>query len=109
MENPFELIMQKLERIENLFLNHNVERAGNNKTKPYSEIMSVQQLSDYLDLSKSHIYKKTSSREIPHSKRGKKLYFEKSVIDDWVLENKITTSDEIEQLAANYILNNKRF
>jgi len=69
--------------------------------------MNVEQLANYLDLSKSHIYKKTSSREIPHYKRGKKLYFSKQEIDKWILKNRIETTKEIDQISKDYILKNK--
>ena len=81
MENPFELIMERLISIENLLIDLKANNFNSQTSKPFYEIMTIQQLSEYLNLSKSHIYKKTSSLEIPHSKRGKKLYFEKSVID----------------------------
>ena len=69
--------------------------------------MSVEQLANYLDLSRSHIYKKTSSKEIPHYKKGKKLYFNKKEIDQWILKDKIETSDEIEQMAKDYLTKNR--
>jgi len=43
--------------------------------------MNAKQLSIYLGLSISHIYKLTSTNNIPHSKRGKKLYFDKETIN----------------------------
>ncbi|QVY67117.1 hypothetical protein [Polaribacter sp. Q13] len=57
-----------------------------------------------MSLSKSCIYKYTHSKNIPHSKKGKKLYFEKELIDNGVLENKIRTMDELEQEAIKYSL-----
>ena len=99
MENPFEVIMKKLNQIENL-----IKSQGNTTL---DTVMSVEQLANYIDLSKSHIYKKTSTREIPHYKRGKKLYFSKQEIDKWILKNRIETTDEIDQLATDYRMKNK--
>jgi excisionase family DNA binding protein len=71
--------------------------------------MNLNQLCDYLELSKSHIYKLTSNQEIPHYKRGgKKLYFNKYEIDKWVLENKVKTIKDIEQEANAYLMRKKR-
>lgn len=104
MENPFENIEQRLERIENLLesIYSNIgSKKGNIIT---SKIMDIDQLSSYLGLSKSHIYKLTSTHSIPHSKRGKKLYFEKETINEWILKNKICTQDEIDPQAADYLI-----
>ena len=35
-------------------------------------------------MSSSTIYKKTSSRQIPYIKSGKKLLFKKEAIDEWL-------------------------
>ncbi len=108
MENPFEVIMGKLLAIENRLIS--IERKIENKKNDESsfEVMTLNQLCNYLELSKSHIYKLTSRQEIPHSKRnGKKLYFDKYDIDKWILKNKIDTNDEINKMAIDYCLKNK--
>lgn len=106
MENPFEIINERLHRIETLLENiyraSNISEAGIATTP----IMNIKQLSAYLDLSVSALYKMTSTKEIPHAKRGKRLYFDKKDIDAWVLENKITTTSDIEKMATDYILKN---
>tara|TARA_R110002074_G_scaffold310483_1_gene481346 strand:- start:3668 stop:3985 length:318 start_codon:yes stop_codon:yes gene_type:complete len=99
MENSFEIINQRLIRIESL-----LENLSSNIKGGYPEIMSLQQLADYLDVSKSSIYKMTSSNKIPHSKRGKKLYFNKEEITYWALENKVLTQEELESKASLYSL-----
>lgn len=106
MENPFEIINERLHRIETLLENiyraSNISEAGISTTP----IMNIKQLSAYLDLSVSALYKMTSTKEIPHAKRGKRLYFDKKDIDAWVLENKVTTTSDIEKMASDYILKN---
>ena len=44
--------------------------------------------------SRSTLYKKISKGLIPHSKQGKKLFFDLQVIDQWLLENKVKTTSE---------------
>ena len=58
----------RLETIERL-LNYTDEKLH------YSEIMSLKQLCNYCDFTKSFVYKQTSTREIPHYKKGKRLFF----------------------------------
>ncbi|MBW4971174.1 helix-turn-helix domain-containing protein [Croceibacter atlanticus] len=106
MENPFEIINQRLERIEVLLENMHRTTSSNNIEVAKSPIMTIKQLSAYLDLSLSAIYKLTSSKEIPHVKRGKRLYFDKKDIDAWVLEHKVTTTADIEKIASDYIRRN---
>ena len=53
--------------------------------------------------SRSTIYKKISKGLIPHSKRGKKLYFDLDEIDRWLLSNKVKSVTELENEAQNYL------
>ncbi|KGO92815.1 hypothetical protein Q767_15340 [Flavobacterium enshiense DK69] len=73
------------------------------------ELLNVDQIAAYLLLAKSSIYGLTATSKIPHYKYGKKLYFKKSEIDDWILAKRIKTMDEIEQEAMEYIRNRPRF
>jgi hypothetical protein len=61
-------------------------------------------LASYLNVLKSYIFKITSSNNTPHSKRGKKLYFDKEIVTKWVLENKSSTQENMEQKAIQYCL-----
>lgn len=101
MENPFELIIRKLDTIESLLRNISVP---GKQVVPVAEVFNLNEASEYVSLSKSAIYKKTSERNIPHFKKGKKLYFKRSELDEWLTENKISTNAEIEIQATNYIL-----
>lgn len=42
-------------------------------------------------------------REIPHYRRGNRLYFSRDEIDEWMLEQRIPTNGEIEVQAVGYI------
>lgn len=66
MENPFELIMQKLNTIESLL--RNVSFQGK-QVASFAEVFNLNQASEYVSLSKSAIYKKTSERNIPNFKK----------------------------------------
>lgn len=61
----------------------------------------------YLAVSKSYLYKLTSTRQIPHfCPQGKKLYFKREELNDWLQRNRKSSADEIDQLAAEYIIRN---
>ena len=64
-------------------------------------VLSFDEASKFLNLSKSYLYKLTSGNLIPHYKpQGKMLYFEK-----WLRQNPVKTQAQIEQEAQKYILN----
>ena len=69
---------------------------------------NVLQLRDVLKLtglSKSYLYKLTSSGGIPcYKPNGKHIYFKKEEIENWMLTNKKLTKEEIEIMANNHIL-----
>ena len=102
MENPFDIIVQRLDSIEKL-LNELSKYANNSKPqKDTDEIMTVEQLSDYLTIARQTIYEKCSKKEIPYFKAGKRLYFKKSVINDWINGGRRYTTDELMQQAAEW-------
>ena len=45
----------------------------------------------------------TSPAAIPHYKLGKKLFFKKEEIDEWIYANKVKTRQDIENEANEYI------
>jgi excisionase family DNA binding protein len=104
MENPFEIILERLDRIEKAIQNLSV-----GKTKaPVDELWDIAQVASYLKITKSTIYKLTSTSEIPHYKNGHRLYFKKSDIDEWIFSKRIKTRDDIEREAMEYIRKNPR-
>ena len=52
------------------------------------KVLDVERVSAYTGLSKDTIYKYTRNSEIPHSKRGKKLFFDREAIDAWLLRQR---------------------
>jgi len=104
MENPFEIIIEKLNGIEKRM--HSIEIKLNGLENS-NYLMDTKQVSEYLKLAVPTIYDKVHKREIPHHKIASKLYFDKKEIDNWILKAKILTKIEINMLAEDYINNNK--
>lgn len=89
-------IIEKLNSIEKLL----VEQQTMQK-----QVLNFNETYKYLELSQSHLYKLTSTGAIPHYKpNGKKIYFNRTELDNWLLRNKIESQDEIEQQAANFLI-----
>ncbi|GAL65851.1 helix-turn-helix domain-containing protein [Jejuia pallidilutea] len=106
MENPFEIINERLDRIEKLLQNIYATKDAKAKGVIIPEIMNVKEVANYLSITPSAIYKLTSTKEIPHSKRGKRLYFQKAEINDWIVKHKQYTNDDIERMASDYLIKN---
>ncbi len=105
MENPFEIIIEKLDNIETLLKQiYNTRNGTEIPLSNTNEIMNLEQLAKYVNQSKSAMYKQTANRTIPFYKNGKRVYFKKSEIDAWLTKTKISTVDEIEEKALNYII-----
>lgn len=57
------------------------------------EVLTTAEVSEYLGLSESYIYKLTASRQIPHYKpNGKLVYFNKKELCEWAMRNHIITT-----------------
>ncbi|NDV68427.1 helix-turn-helix domain-containing protein [Dysgonomonas sp. 25] len=69
------------------------------------KILSFEEASQFLNLSKSYLYQLTSKRIIPHYKpQGKMIYFERELLEDWLRQNPVRTKQEQQSEAANRIL-----
>ena len=70
--------------------------------------MTLDDACAYLSCSKSYLYKMTSGNKIPHSKRGKRLFFQKERLDEWLTEHKVKTVTEISEDVKNELINRKQ-
>ena len=88
-------IEQRIEELENLvYLNKNV--------------LSFEEACKFTNLSKSYLYKLTSTQQIPHYKpQWKMIYFEKDDLEAWLRQNHVNTKTQIGQEANHYILTHK--
>jgi excisionase family DNA binding protein len=79
-----------------------------NGLKPESpELMNVDQAAEFLKLKPSTVYGKTSKKQIPHQRKGGKLYFNKTELLEWVKKGEVKTSDTIEAEAQTFLMKNK--
>ena len=92
----FEMIETRLSKIENMLIG----------TK---NVLTFEEVALFTGLSKSYLYKLTSSGKIPHFKpHGKLVYFERESITSWLLQNPIKTAQQIEIEAATYVVTGKK-
>ena len=68
-------------------------------------VLSFEEASRFLNLSKSYLYKLTSGNLIPHYKpQGKMLYFEKTELEAWLRQNPVRTQAQTDAEAQKYVL-----
>jgi excisionase family DNA binding protein len=51
---------------------------------PDNDLLTVDSAAKYLSVSKDYIYRKTCANEIPFHKKGKRNYFSKQELSDWL-------------------------
>jgi len=91
-----EQINERLDRIERITL------------ISAKSVLDINEAATLTGLSVGHIYRLTSSRQIPHFKKNRKLYFKKSELEDWLMEQKVMTDEEADSKATTYIVTHKR-
>lgn len=85
MQNPFETLHNRLDRLESLLL----ERLPPSEATPMTpEIGGLALAQEITRLSQARIYALVSMRQIPHSKKGNKLYFNRAELISWVKAGK---------------------
>ena len=72
-------------------------------------VLTFDEAAQFSGLSKSYLYKLTSQQRIPHFKpTGKLVYFNREELEAWLLQNRVSTTEEIEQKAQAYCMKKGR-
>lgn len=95
-------LYQKLDSIQKLLL----EKEESQSQIQSTNFLTVQQAADFLDLSKATVYSKCSRGDLPYMKRGKRLYFSQTELDEYLESGKVKTTVEL-QNDADYYLTSK--
>ena len=65
------------------------------------EALTTQEAAQYLGMEVSTLYKKTMQNEIPcYSPYGKRLYFKRTELEKWMLQNRHATNEEMQAEAS---------
>ena len=69
--------------------------------------LTLKEAAEFLDFSRSYLYRLTSQGRIPcYKPEGKRVYFDRAELVNWLKRNRIRPQEEIEEKAASYIVNN---
>ena len=108
MDNPFIQLFEKLSEIEKLVLELKSER-NINPPVPEDDLLTINEACTLLRLAKPTIYFLTSQSKIPVIKKGKRLFFSKMELLEWLKSGKRITTNEINELSKDYIQKRKAF
>lgn len=108
-ENPFLEIAERLSRIECCLidLRQQSEKETVSSSKA-DEPLTVQEAAEYLSLAMPTIYTKVSKGELPFMKRGKRLYFSRIELSEYLKAGRKATNSEILSGASQYLRHNER-
>lgn len=77
-------------------------------TEHPEQLLSIQQAAKFLNLTVPTMYSKVSKGELPVMKQGKRLYFSRTELMEYVKTGRKKSNAEIEAEAKAYLLNNKK-
>jgi hypothetical protein len=71
------------------------------------DLLDVSEAALFVKLAKPTIYFLSSQFQIPHMKKGKRLYFSRKELTEWLKSGKRKTMDEINEEASSFITSRK--
>jgi excisionase family DNA binding protein len=97
MDTNFETVVREL-------VHESVKDEVKNIIESQKEILTIEDAAALLGLSKSYIYKMTAKGYIPfYRPLGKVMYFERSVLLDWVRAHPAQSKEKFAVAAAQYV------
>lgn len=76
------------------------------QTEP--DLLNVNEAATFLNLAKPTIYGLVCQSKIPCMKKGKKLYFSRQELTDWLKQGKKKTIAEMQEEADNFLTSKKK-
>ena len=85
-----------------------IEKQEQTPTDQPEQLLTVQEAAEFLRLTVPTIYSKVSKGELPVMKRGKRLYFSRTELLEYLKGGRKKSNDEIEREAEACLLNKKK-
>lgn len=94
-------LLEKVTRIEELL------SVGVQGELTAGQMLTTAEAAEYMGVSLSSVYKLTSQRTLPvYKPNGKKVYLKREDIERYLSSHRLSSAEEIEQEAINYVLKN---
>ena len=87
-----EVVRQLFEKVENLEI---LLQKFQPQNEAEHEFLNIQEAAEFLKITVPALYTKVSRKEIPVSKPGKRLYFKRSELQDWINLGRRKTAAEL--------------
>lgn len=95
-------MQEKLDNIEQLLISRQEQ------SPEQEELMPIAKAALFLDLAVPTVYSKVCRKEIPVNKRGKRLYFYRSELTEWIKSGRKKTADEIREDAVQHLATGRK-
>jgi len=105
MNNPFDLIDARLANIETLLIDLKFPSKQATETE---QLLTIGQAAELLSLTTPTIYGLIHKKVLPHSKKGKRLYFSKLELLEWVKSGRKKTIAECQANPESHLRTPKR-
>ena len=67
-------------------------------------VLSIEEAAAFTGMSKSYLYKLTSTQKIPHYKpRGKMVYFDRVELEAYLLQNKVRSESQTDRETCDHV------
>ena len=103
LPNVVTMLVKEISELKSLLLKKS-EQGLNEQSEKF---LSIQEASQFLNLSVPTIYSKVSRNELPFMKRSKKLYFSSIDLMDYLKQGRKKSKEEIANEVAQYLARNK--
>jgi len=103
LPNAVSQLAEKLNQIEEL-----IRSQKNQPQVEEDKLLTIKEASQLLCLTVPTVYGLVQRREIPVCKKGKRLYFSKSEVIEWIKTGRKKTNEQVDQATEGYLLKRKR-
>ena len=91
------IIVTTPEELERIITKSVAEAMAGKVPQSEPDFISIDQAAELVNLSKHTIYSMVNKREIPYYKRGKRLYFKKPELQNWIGSQKVRSREELQR------------
>jgi len=88
-------LFEKVEQMESLLINLQPKEESEN------DLLDISEAAEFLKVSVASLYTKVSRKEIPVSKPGKRLYFDRKELREWIRSGKRKTIGEFDSNSSH--------
>ena len=90
-------------QVANQLANQVAPLLGFEKNEPQDKLLNIDEACEVLHLEKPTVYSKVSRGELPHMKKGKRLYFSREALPEYIQSGRVKTNEELQDSALDYL------